>query len=153
MPDASLLLKYVHILAAFVYVTGYLTGGILAAAAGRTTEWPARDALMRTSETFTNRLLIPGFIAAAVLGVITALVMGYPLTSGWVLYALVVFVVMLLIGILFWGRLGRKQMAALQSRDDATFVALGRQTSVRVVTIVDGLLLLLLIYLMVARPA
>lgn len=153
MPDTGLLLKYLHILAAMVYVTGYISGGVISTMAGRQADWPVRAALTRLSLTFTNKILVPGFIVAGALGVATALVIGYPLTSGWVLYALVIYAVMFVTGIVYWSPLGKKQKAAVDRSDETAFTALARQPSIRIVSTIDGILLLLLIYLMVVKPA
>ncbi len=152
MPDTGVLLKYVHILAAMVYVAGYISGSLLQAAAGRATDWPDRRLLMRWAGILTNRLLIPGFIAAGVLGIVTALVMGYPLTSGWVLYALIVYAVMFATGVLYWSPLERKQQKAIDASDEASFRRLATSASIQIVLVLDTILLLLLIYLMVVKP-
>ena len=152
MPDAGVLLKYLHILAAMVYVSGYISGSLLQAAAGRAEEWPIRRVLMHWTGILTNRVLVPGFIAAGALGVITAVVMGYPLTSGWVLYALIVYAVMFVTGVFYWNPLGRKQQKAIDASDEARVTALTTTSSIQLVLALDTILLLLLIYLMVAKP-
>lgn len=153
MPDTGVLLKYLHILAAMVYVTGYISGSMLQAAAGRATEWPERRLLMHWSDLLTTRLLVPGFIVAGALGIATALALGYPLTSGWVLYALIVYAVMFVTGIFYWNPLGKKQQKAIDASDEALFNRLATSSSIRIVLVLDTILLLLLIYLMVVKPA
>lgn len=153
MPDGGILLKYVHILAAMVYVTGYIAGAILQNASGRAADWSARRALLRYSNVLSNGLLIPGFVAAGALGVATAVVLGYPLTRGWVSYSLVLYVVILVTGLAFWSPLGRKQQAAADASDESAFVALARRRSIRYVGIFDGIVILTLIYLMVVKPS
>lgn len=153
MPDTGVLLKYLHILAAMVYVTGYISGSMLQAAAGRATEWHDRRLLMHWADLLTTRLLVPGFIVAGALGIITAIVMGYPLTRGWVLYALIVYAIMFITGIFYWNPLGRKQQKAIDASDESSFRSLTRQSSIQIVLVLDTILLLLLIYLMVVKPA
>lgn len=153
MPDGGILLKYVHILAAMVYVTGYIAGAILQNASARAADWPARRTLLRYSNVLTNGLLVPGFVAAGVLGVATAVVMGYPLLSGWVRNALVLYVVILVTGLAYWSPQGRKQQLALDAGDEAAFIKLARSPSIRYVGIFDTIIILVLIYLMVVKPA
>lgn len=153
MPDTGVLLKYLHILAAMVYVTGYISGSMLQAAAGRATEWPTRRLLMRWANLLTTRLLIPGFIVAGALGIATALALGYPLTRGWVSYALIVYAIMFVTGVFYWNPLGRKQQKAIDASDEGSFKRLATSSSIQVVLALDTILLLLLIYLMVVRPA
>jgi len=153
VPDGGILLKYVHILAAMVYVTGYIGGAILQNASARATDWPVRRALLRYSNVLTNGLLVPGFVAAGVLGIAAALVLGYPLLSGWVRNALVLYVIILITGLVYWSPQGRKQQAALDAGDEAAFTALARRPSIRYVGLFDGIIILALIYLMVVKPA
>ena len=153
MPEPGILLKYVHILAAMVYVTGYLAGSLLQVWAGRATDWPTRQTLQGAANVFSNRVLVPAFIAAAVLGVITAAVLNYPILSGWVLYALIVYAVMFAIGLAYWSPLEKKLAAAIASRDEAEFAALRDRPATRYISVLDGSLLLVLIYLMVVKPS
>lgn len=153
MPDGGVLLKYLHILAAMVYVTGYIAGAILQNASARAADWPARRTLLRYSNVLTNGLLIPGFVAAGVLGVATAMVMGYPLFSGWVRNALVLYVVILVTGLAYWTPRGRKQQVALDAGDEASFIKAAQSPSIRYVGMLDTVIILLLIYLMVVKPA
>lgn len=153
MPETGIVLKYVHILAAMVYVTGYIGGALLQVWAGRATDWSTRATLMHAANVFSTRILVPGFVAAAVLGIITAVVLGYPVMSGWVLYALIVYAVLLVIGLAYWTPLGKKIDAAIASRNEGTFAALRDRPSTLYVSIFDGILLLLLIYLMVVKPS
>lgn len=153
MPEPGILLKYVHILVAMVYVTGYLGGAVLMVQGGRATDWPTRRTLQNAANTFNNLILVPAFIAAAVLGVITAIVLGYPLLSGWVMYALIVYAVMLVTGLAYWAPLGKKIDAAIAASDERAFGALRDRPATRYVSLFDGFLLLLLIYLMVVKPS
>lgn len=153
MPDTGVLLKYLHILAAMVYVTGYISGTVLQAAAGRATEWSDRRLLMHWAKLLTSRLLVPGFIVAGALGIATALALGYPLTRGWVLYALIVYAIMFVTGVFYWDPLGRKQQKAIDASDEASFNRLTTSSSIQIVLVLDTILLLLLIYLMVVKPA
>ena len=153
MPEPGILLKYVHILAAMVYVAGFIGGSLLQIWAGRAADWPTRRTLQNAANVFSNRILVPAFLAAGILGVITAAVLGYPILSGWVLYALIVYVVMLAIGIGYWARLGKSIDRAIEASDEAAFAVLRDRPASRYITIVDVLLLLLIIYLMVVKPS
>lgn len=153
MPEPGILLKYVHILAAMVYVTGYIGGTVLQLQAGRATDWATRRTLQGAANVFSNKILIPGFLAAGILGVVTAATLGYPILSGWVLYALIVYAVMLALGIGYWARLGKSIDAAIEASDEAAFVRLRDRPATVYISILDGFLLLLIIYLMVVKPS
>ena len=153
VPEPGILLKYFHILAAMVYVTGYLGGALLQIWAGRATDWPTRRTLMRAANVFNNRVLVPAFIAAAVLGLITAAMLSYPILSGWVLYSLIVYAILLVIGLSYWSPLEKKLEAAIAATDEGAFAALRDRPATRYISVLDGSLLLLLIYLMVVKPS
>ena len=153
MPELGIILKYVHILAAMVYVTGYLGGAVLQVQGGRAADWPTRRTLQGAANTFNNKLLVPAFIAAAVLGVVTAGVLRYPILSGWVLYSLIVYTAMLVTGLAYWAPLGKRIDAAIARSDEAAFAALRDSRTMRYISILDGALLLVLIYLMVVKPS
>lgn len=153
MPEPGIILKYVHILAAMVYVTGYLGGGVLQVQGGRATDWATRRTLQGAANTFNNKLLVPAFIAAGILGLITAGVLRYPILSGWVLYSLIVYVAMLVTGLVYWAPLGKKVDAAIAASDERAFAALRDRPATRYVSVFDGFLLLVLIYLMVVKPS
>lgn len=146
-------LRYLHILAAMVYVAGYMGAALLSATAARASDRTVRLWTLRQSNFFSSRILTPGFIAAGILGVATALAFGYPLTSGWVLWALILYVVSMALGIAFWAPLGKKLLATAQEADESRYLAIARQPSITAFAVVDTLILLALIWLMVARPA
>lgn len=153
MPELGIVLKYLHILAAMVYVTGYLGGGVLQVQGGRATDWPTRRTLQGAANTFNNKLLVPAFIAAAALGLVAAGVLRYPILSGWVLYSLVVYAAMLVTGLGYWAPLGKQIDGAIARSDEAAFAALRDRPATRYVAVLDGSLLLVLIYLMVVKPS
>lgn len=153
MPDAGILLKYVHILAAMVYVAGYIAGAFLQVWAGRATDWPARRTLQGAANIFNNKILVPAFIGAAVLGLAAAGALRYPIFSGWVLYSLIIYAVLLVSGVGYWAQLGKKIDVAIAGSNEAAFVALRDRPATRYISILDGVLLLTLIYLMVVRPS
>jgi uncharacterized membrane protein len=153
VPDGGILLKYVHILAAMLYVTGYVAGAVLQVWSGRATDWATRGTLMHAANVFSTRVLVPAFIAAAVLGLATAILMGYPILRGWVLYSLVIYAILLIVGVTYWSPLGKRIDAAIAATDETAFVTLRDRKATIYVSIADGMLLLLLIYLMVVKPA
>jgi uncharacterized membrane protein len=88
-----------------------------------------------------------------VLGLAAALVLGLPVLSGWVLYAEVLYVVTVATGIAYFGPLGKRIQEATGSGNDALALRMLQSSSLTIVTIVDSLILLAILYLMLFKPA
>jgi uncharacterized membrane protein len=115
--DLAVALRFVHVLLAFAYVAGYVGTNAMTEAARRTTD----DARLRTaiawSGMFDQRLMVPASALLAFAGLATALVGGYSLTAPWLVLASVLYVAVIAVGIVLWGRVGRAIEAALRSND------------------------------------
>jgi uncharacterized membrane protein len=92
----SLILKLLHVFAAFGLVTGIVGRNITFGQAAKTTNIETAYALLRASEIFERRFVFPMSGAVLVLGLITAWSAGWPLlgflqgaTSNWLLLSLI----------------------------------------------------------------
>jgi uncharacterized membrane protein len=92
----SLILKLLHVFAAFGLVTGVIGRNITFGQAAKSTNIETASALLRASEIFERRFVFPMSSAVLVLGLITAWSAGWPLlgflqgaTSNWLLLSLI----------------------------------------------------------------
>jgi uncharacterized membrane protein len=120
MSESYVLLKWLHVLAACLYVGGSLANGLLKTLADRAPSAEASAALLR-AVIWNNRALLvaPSFVLLPT-GVALAWTAGLPLASGWVAQGLALFV--LLSAILAWAlrlehRLARLAAQAAASHD------------------------------------
>jgi uncharacterized membrane protein len=141
-----------HVLAAFAYVAGYIATNVLTEFARRTDDPSFRREALRFSTRFDQLLTIRGGTLVAISGLVTALLFGYSLLSGWVLVASVLYVLVVVTGIFFWGRVGREVDRAVAAGDDAAVQRELRRPRNVAVSRLENVALLTIIVLMVLRP-
>jgi uncharacterized membrane protein len=144
-------LKLLHVILAIVAVGFNLSYGILLARAGREPEHLGH--VLRTVQFLDSRFANPAYGLLLVTGVGMTFAGGIPLTTFWIMGALTLFVVLLLMGIFLYSPALRNQIAALDRYgvDSAEYRrAASRQTIVGAAFAVP---LLLILYLMVFKPA
>jgi uncharacterized membrane protein len=142
-----------HVLAAFAYVAGYVATNILTELARRTDDPTFRRDALRFSTRFDQLLNAPGGTLVGITGIATALVFGYSLLTGWVLVTIILYALLVVTGIFFWGRVGRGIDRAAAAGDDAAVVRELRRPRNVAVSRVENLVLLTIIVLMVLRPS
>ena len=142
-----------HVLAAFTYVAGYVATNVLTELARRTDDPAFRKEALRFSTRFDRLLNVPGGSLVAITGIATALIFGYSLLSGWVLVAIVLFALIIVTGILFWGQVGRAIDRAAAAGDDAAVQRELRRPRNVAISRLENLVLLTIIVLMVLRPS
>lgn len=147
------LVLLLHVLAAFAYVAGYVATNVLTELARRTDDPAFRRESLRFSTRFDRLLNAPGGTVVAITGVATALIFGYSLLSGWVLVASVLYVLIVVTGIFFWGRVGREIDRAATVGDDAAVQRELRRPRNVAISRLENLVLLAIIVLMVIRPS
>jgi uncharacterized membrane protein len=147
------ILLLLHVLAAFGYVAGYVATNVLTELARRTDDPAFRRSALQFSTRFDRLLNAPGGAIVGLTGVATALVFGYSLLTGWVLAAIILFVLVVATGIFFWGRVGRTIDRAAAAGDDAAVLRELRRPRNVAVSRMENLVLLAIIVLMVLRPA
>jgi uncharacterized membrane protein len=141
-----------HVLAAFAYVAGYVATNVLTELARRTDDPAFRKEALRFSTRFDRLLNVPGGMLVAITGIATALVFGYSLLSGWVLVASILYVLIVVTGIFFWGRVGREVDRAAAAGDGAAVQRELRRPRNVAISRLENLVLLTIIVLMVLRP-
>jgi len=140
------------VLAAFAYGAGYTATNVLTELARRTDDPVVRRSALQFSGVFDRRFNIMGGTLAGITGVITVFVFGDSLLTPWILAAIVMYVVIVGTGILFWGRVGRDIDSATAAGDDARVNALLRSPRNVAVSRAENVLFITLIALMVRRP-
>ena len=148
----KLLVLLLHVLAAFAYVAGYLATNVLTELARRTDDPAFRKEALRFSTRFDRLLNVPGGMLVAITGIATALVFGYSLLSGWVLVASILYVLIVVTGIFFWGRVGREVDRAAAAGDGAAVQRELRRPRNVAISRLENLVLLTIIVFMVLRP-
>lgn len=141
-----------HVLAAFAYVAGYVATNVLTELARRTDDPAFRKEALRFSTRFDRLLNVPGGMLVAITGIATALVFGYSLLSGWVLVASILYVLIVVTGIFFWGRVGREVDRAAAAGDGAAVQRELRRPRNVAISRLENLVLLTIIVFMVLRP-
>jgi hypothetical protein len=147
--------RFLHIAAMFAAVSVFLGQGLLSAGIARTGDVRA----IRRALAAEARFQPAGgalFLLGIVFGFVTALTGEFDLTAPWLLIAYGLVVVVLATGIVYHGPRGRKLKALAEASPEnepsEALRALIDAPSARVVTAVDGLLWLALIYVMVVKP-
>ena len=142
-----------HVLAAFTYVAGYVATNVLTELARRTDDPAFRNEALRFSTRFDRLLNAPGGSLVGITGIATALIFGYSLLSGWVLVAIVLFALIVVTGIFFWGHVGREIDRAAAAGDDAAVQRELRRPRNVAISRLENFVLLTIIVLMVLRPS
>jgi uncharacterized membrane protein len=99
-----------------------------------------------------DRLNVVGGSLAGITGALAVFVFGYSPLTPWVLAAIVLYVMIVGTGIIFWGRIGREVERALKAGDDALVNGLLGSPRNVAVSRVENVLFVTLIALMVLRP-
>jgi uncharacterized membrane protein len=143
----------IHVVAAFWYVAGYIGTNLCTELARRArTDDECRVAL-HFSGRFDRWLNAPGGMATGLSGLIAVWVLGYALATPWVALAVAMFASIVLLGILYWGRFGRRVDLAVTTGDWATVRRLLVEPRIVLLSRLENVAILALVVLMVLRPA
>lgn len=96
--NLGLILKLLHILTAIWYMSGIIGRGIAFGQASKTSNIHIAYAMLKLSDFFEQRMVIPGSMAVLLFGILTALRQNWPLfgflqgaTTNWLLASLVLY--------------------------------------------------------------
>ena len=145
-----LLLKWVHVLSAITAVGANITYGIWLARASR--DPAVLPFTLRTIKLLDNRVANPAYGLLFITGLAMAFVLPLPLTTPWLLTAIILYVCIALLGILVYSPLVKRQMQALET---AGFTSPGYQALARrgnILGIVLSVLAVAIVFLMVVKP-
>ena len=138
--------------AAFVFIAGYLGTNLLTELARRNPDPAFRRSALSFSTMFDRRLNIPGATVVAPTGLLAVWAFGYSFLAPWVVAAIVLYLVLPLLGGLFWAPVGRRIDQALAADDQRTVDAVLRDPRNVAVSRIENLVVLAIIALMVLRP-
>jgi uncharacterized membrane protein len=146
-----LLLKWLHVLAAIVAVGANVTYGIWIARASHHPD--ALPFTLRGIKLIDDRLANPAYGLLLVTGLLMVFTIGLPLTTPWLLTALVLFVLVGLIAGVGYTPTLRRQIELLDSEGahSSTYQAVARRGTR--LGVILAILVIVIVYLMVVKPA
>jgi uncharacterized membrane protein len=147
------ILALIHVGSALVYVTGYISTKTLGALAVTEPDPTRRRVILGLGDKFDFRYQILGGTIVALSGIPLAVANGYDLTQRWIVMAVIINAALIFIGAGLWRRRSMAVREALDAGDDARVVTLLTEPRARVLRWIELLLLVLIIALMVLRPA
>ena len=152
MDSLYLWLKFVHVIAAAVWVGGFFALMVLNARMARTGELATAAALGQHSEAFGRMVIGPAMGIVLVAGLWMAGQFGIPFTALWIVWGLVGFVLFILLGVVVLGRTGAElgALARSEGANDPRVIALRQR-----ITVLSWLSLLVLasvVWAMVLKP-
>ncbi len=144
------LLKWVHVLSAIVAVGTNATYGVWIVRATRTPA--ALPFALKTIKVLDDRLANPAYGLLLVTGLAMVFVLPFPITTPWILVALILYAIVFLLGILGYSPTLRRQIQLVESdgpQSDAYLSVARRGT---ILGIVLGVVAVAIVFLMVTKP-
>ena len=160
----AILMKLLHVGAAFWFITGLFARNLTLTQMGRTTDIQVFQGLVQLAGRFENGGVIPGSLAVLAVGVLTAWAQGWPAAgllpaagSGWLFVSLVLYVTLFPIVPLIFLPRGRVFEAALDKAVAAGSVTAELKAALndRVVALshaYEMLVVAVIVALMVTKP-
>jgi uncharacterized membrane protein len=146
-----LILKWVHVLLAIAAIGANLTYGVWLAQGRRNPQHLAFA--LRGVKILDDRIANPSYAMLLITGVALAFIGGLPLTTPWILSALVVYVALLLVGLAGYTPTLRRQVQLAEAGqiDSPEYAALAQRGTV--LGIVLALLVVVITFFMVVKPS
>jgi hypothetical protein len=141
-----------HLLAVFVFVSGYVGTNVLTEIARRAGSLEERRTALAMSGRFDVWLYRRGGTAVIVSGPIVLWAFGYPITAPWVVASTALFLLFPTLGGLYWAKRGQAIDAAITRGDDAAAAALLNAPRSVAVSRLENVALVVIVVLMVYRP-
>jgi len=145
------ILKFLHIMLAIAAVGANVTYGVWLARAGR--EPQQLDYVLRGIKVLDDRIANPSFSLLFVTGLAMLYAGKIPWTTPWLLTALIVYAAVMALGLLGYTPLLRQQIAALERSGPRSPEYERVATQSRRVGILLAVLLVVIVFLMVTKPA
>jgi uncharacterized membrane protein len=145
-----LLVKWIHVLAAITAVGANITYGIWMARAAR--EPQVLPFVLRTIKLIDDRIANPLYALLLLTGLTMAFILPLPLTTPWLLTALILYIIATLLGLAVFVPVFRRQIELLESEgfEAPKYTAAARMA--RILGIVVGIDVLIIVFLMVVKP-
>jgi uncharacterized membrane protein len=145
-----LLIKWIHVLSAITAVGANITYGIWMARASRQPD--VLPFVLRTIKTIDDRVANPLYLLLLITGLTMAFILPIPLTTPWLLTALILYAIATLLGMLVFVPVFRQQIRLLGTEgfQSERYQALARRA--RILGMLVGIDVLIIIFLMVVKP-
>lgn len=144
------ILKWLHVLGAIIAVGANATYGIWLARASRNTEF--LPFTLQTIRLIDNWLANPAYGLQLITGLLMAFVLPMPLTTPWLLVALILYALLVLVGLGGYTPTLRRQIQLLESEgfQSSNYQALARRGTI--LGIILAVLAIAIVFLMVVKP-
>lgn len=146
-----LLLKWLHVLAAIVAVGANVTYGIWMARASRNPD--VLPFVLRGIKLIDDRVANPAYVASLITGLLMVFTARFPLTTPWLLTALVLYVLVVLVSMFGYTPTLRQQIQILDSEGltSPTYQTLAQRGMI--LGAVLAVLVSVIVFLMVVKPS
>ncbi len=144
------ILKWLHVLAAIVAVCANATYGIWLARASRNADF--LPFTLRTIKLIDDRIANPAYASQLITGLLMAFILPLPLTTPWLLTALILYGILVLVGLGGYTPTLRRQIQLLdrEGLQSPSYQALARRGTI--LGIVLAILAIAIVFLMVVKP-
>ncbi len=145
------IVKWLHILSAMVAVGSNITYGIWISRASRNPE--ALPFTLRGVKLIDDRLANPAYGLLLITGLLMVFIVRFPLTTPWILTALILYAALALTGFFGYTPTLKRQIQLLESQGPASaeYQTLARRGTL--IGILVAILAVSIIFLMVVKPA
>src|SRR5512138_3901565 len=144
------ILKWLHILAAVVAVGANATYGIWLARAARNAE--VLPFALRTIKLIDDRIANPAYASQLITGFLMVFIVHLPLTTPWLLTALILYAILVLVGLGGYTPTLRRQIQLLDREgfQSPNYQALARRGTMLGIAL--AILAIAIVFLMVVKP-
>ena len=143
----------VHVLSAFAFVAGYTATNALTEIARRRSSLAERRTVLGLSGAFDRQLVRTGGTLVGVSGVVLVAIGEWSWTAPWIWLSTVLYASIVVMGIGVWGPRGGRVEAAIAANDIETVDRLLNERSFLALARIENAALLVVVCLMVLRPA
>jgi uncharacterized membrane protein len=146
-----LLIKWIHVLSAITAVGANVTYGIWMVRASR--EPKVLPFVLHSIKLIDDRVANPLYVLLLLTGLTMAFILPIPLTTPWLLTALVLYAIATLLGMAVFVPVFRRQIQLLEteSLESPAYQAIAKRA--RVLGFVVGIDVIVIVFLMVVKPA
>jgi uncharacterized membrane protein len=150
--DSYDIVKFFHVLFAVAWIGGGLALIVISNRAGRSTDPADIVKVGRDAAWLGERYFIPVSLMTLIFGIITVLVGDWGFTDTWVLLGLIGYGLSFLIGAGFLGPQSGKIATLAEEHGDAHPLTVKQVKKVLVVSRIDSLLVVLVVFDMIIKP-
>lgn len=145
-----LLIKWIHVLSAITAVGANITYGIWMSRATR--EPAVLPFVLHNIKLIDDRVANPLYVLLLLTGLTMAFILPIPLTTPWLLTALILYALATLLGMLVFVPVFRRQIEFLESAGPASPQYQAAAKRARLLGIVVGIDVIIIVFLMVVKP-